>query len=377
MTLIPLRIALVITELEVGGAERCLANLACGLDRSRFAPEVYALAPPPPESRDQLVAMVRAAGIPVHFLGFRHGWQMPLAVRHLAAHLRRQNPAVVQSMLFHANVVASLAVRRAASLLSTGIRVADPARWRYAVERRTSRRANRIVCVSDAVAAFAADTMRLPHEKLLVIPNGVDTQAIADCLPADLPQLGLPHGHRSIVCVTRLAHQKGVDRLIRHAPRLMEAAPHHDLVLVGDGPDARVLRRLAVATGVSDRVHFLGWRPNVPEILKASDVMLLPSRWEGMPNVLLEAMSCARPVVCTSTSGVQQLLGPLAGPQTVSVDDTQSLVEKAVAIINDRRLADRLGTENQRRVTECFSMHAMICQYQRLFEDLATLAGPA
>ena len=76
---------------------------------------------------------------------------------------------------------------------------------------------------------------------------------------------------------------------------------------------------MAAERGVAHRVHFAGWQPTVPEILLASDVMVLPSRWEGMPNVLLEAMACGRPVVCSAAEGVAEVLGPLAEPQTAPV----------------------------------------------------------
>ena len=131
MTQSPIRIALVITELEVGGAERCLANLACGLDRTRFEPVVYCLAPRPLPPRDALVTQLGEAGVPVRFLGFSSKWQLPMAVRSAGRTLARQAPHVIQSMLFHANIVARLAKRRLPdSGLSLGIRVADPSRWR-------------------------------------------------------------------------------------------------------------------------------------------------------------------------------------------------------------------------------------------------------
>ena len=132
----PIRLALVITELEPGGAERCLVELATRLDRSRFLPVVYSLGPQPPAEKKCLVERLAGAGIPTHFLNLSSPWQYFTAVRKLADYFREQRPQVVQTFLFHANVVGTRAARIAAiPHVATGIRVADPRRWRTALER--------------------------------------------------------------------------------------------------------------------------------------------------------------------------------------------------------------------------------------------------
>src|SRR6478672_4816694 len=107
----PRRLALVITELEPGGAERCLVELATRLDRSRFLPVVYSLGPPPPVTKQLLVERLAGAGIPTNFLNMSSPWQYLAAVRKLARYFREQRPQVVQTFLFHANVVGTRAAR--------------------------------------------------------------------------------------------------------------------------------------------------------------------------------------------------------------------------------------------------------------------------
>jgi glycosyltransferase involved in cell wall biosynthesis len=370
-----LRIALVITELEPGGAERCLTNVAVGLDRGRFEVVVYALAPRPRPRRDELVCRLEQAGVPVHFLGFTRAPALPRAVHTLARHWRRYRPDVIHSMLFHANVVAGMARGRwGPGALILGIRVADPSRWRRWLERRIARRADRVACVSQQVADFATRRMRLPPRKLVVIPNGVDLASSAHRNPASCESLGIPPGRRILACVSRLAVQKGLDQLIRVAPSLLEALPDHDLVVVGEGPQERQLRTLADHSPVAGRVHLIGWRSDICEILLASDVLILPSRWEGMPNVLLEAMACRRPVVCTRAEGVVEVLGPGAEQQTVAVESPQDIVEKAVTIIRQPALAHRLGAENRQRVERHFGLAAMIDRYASLFQSVFRVA---
>ena len=129
-------------------------ELATRLDRSRFDPIVYSLGPPPPENKQRLVQRLAAASIPTHFLGLTSSLHYFAAVRQLAQLLRQQQAEIVQTFLFHANVVGTQAARIAGvPHVLAGIRVADPRRWRTAVEPMTLR-VERFVCVSQSVAEF-------------------------------------------------------------------------------------------------------------------------------------------------------------------------------------------------------------------------------
>jgi glycosyltransferase involved in cell wall biosynthesis len=367
-----LRVALAITELEVGGAERCLVNLALGLDRTRFEPEVYSLAPRPAEGKAALVKSLEAAGIPVHFVGVRRPWQFFFAVKRLKKVLTKQSPHVLQSFLFHANIVGALAARRAAvPVVVTGIRVTDPSRWRHRLERFVCRRVDRIVCVSQSVADFSHQTAGLPQEKIVTIPNGVDLSRILAKVPADLGQLGIPAGRRAIVCIGRLELQKGVDWLLPLMPDVFRQLPSYDLLVVGVGPQKLELERQASSLGIGQRVHFAGSQTDVPALLASCDLLVLPSRWEGMPNVLLEAMATGLPAVSANVAGVAEALGPLADHQAVDPGDADGFQRQIVGILQDPQLANQLGQQNRQRVTDYFSLDAMIAAYERLYESLA------
>src|SRR5437868_5272258 len=148
----PKRLAFVITELEPGGAERCCAELAARIDRSRFSSVVYSLGPPPHAERRSLVARLLEANVPIHFLGFQTAFQYFGAVHQLAKMLREQQAEIVQTFLFHANVVGAQAARAAGvRRVVTGIRVADPRWWRTSLEYFMTRSADRYVCVSQNV----------------------------------------------------------------------------------------------------------------------------------------------------------------------------------------------------------------------------------
>ena len=334
----PIRIALCITELDAGGAERCLTELATRIDRSRFAPVVYCLAPPPRREDASCLPALVAAGVEVHCLGGRGVWQFPVVAHRLKRLLLAQKPQLIQTFLFHANVLGRIVARRAGvKKVVAGIRVAErAARWHLWLDRLTRSWVDRYVCVSQAVADFSAKQLGLPPEKLVVIPNGIELDKYPARQPADLRAFGIAAGRRVVVFVGRLEPQKGVRWLIETAPLWLAKLPDCDLLLVGEGPLRASLETAARAAGIADRVHFAGWRADVPEILAASDLLVLPSAWEGMPNVVLEAMASRLPVVASDVEGVRELLGPDAARQTVRYGDTQMLIDKIVSLMLDR-----------------------------------------
>ncbi|MCH8923943.1 MAG: glycosyltransferase family 4 protein, partial [Planctomycetes bacterium] len=185
--------------------------------------------------------------------------------------------------------------------------------------------------------------------------------------------LGRTENRRLIACLGRLDPQKGVAWLLEAMPRVFAEVAGLELVLVGDGPLRGRLETLAAKLGIADRVHFAGFRDDVPEILAASELVVLGSRWEGMPNVILEAMAGGRPVVATDVAGVREALGPNADEQTASPSDPQEFARKITAILGDKQLALRLGQENQQRVRQVFNLAAMVEAYQRLY--VALLSG--
>jgi glycosyltransferase involved in cell wall biosynthesis len=369
-------IALIITDLAVGGAERCVVELATRVDRGRFRPVVYSLAAAPPAGEDECLKALEAAGIVVHFLGAGRIWQFPAVVGRLERLLRGQGPQVAQTFLFHANIAGRIAARRAGvPRVVSGIRVAQRRpRWRLWLDRGTDRLVDRHICVSRAVAEFAARQGRLPAEKLAVIPNGVDLARFRARGGArgTVPGLGIvPAGREAIACIGRLDRQKGLGWLLETAAVWMPQLPGWDLLLVGRGPQRARLEAQCRRLGLRGRVHFLGWRPDVAEILAASRLLVLTSAWEGMPNAVLEAMAAGLPVVATDVEGVRELLGPAATTQVVQFGDTEALAQRLISFASDAEMAAQTGAENHRRAETNFSLSGMVAAYEDLWNAVA------
>jgi starch synthase (maltosyl-transferring) len=363
-------VALVITDLDVGGAERMLAALATRLDRRRWRPSVIGL-----DHEGPLAGPLRAAGVAVDCLGASP--RRPLrALTLLARSLRRQAPRLVQSFLFHANVAARLAAPWAgAPWVLGGLRVAEhEKRWHQVLDRLTARLSAGSVCVSRGVERFSREVVGLAPERLTVIPNGVDLAPFDQVEPLPRAALGVPAVADLALAIGRLDVQKGVADLLDAAEWVIARRPDWHLVLAGDGP-ARpgLLARIAARPGLAERVHWLGRRDDVPALLATADVLVLASHWEGMPNVVLEAMAARRPVVATAVEGSEDLVTPGQTGWLVPPRDPAALGQALLEAALDPESRRRYGAAGRARVEAEFSLERMVIAYERLWAGLLGL----
>lgn len=363
-----IRVLFLSTELGYGGAEKNLTRIATGLDRSRFVPVVCSIAPLPVERRD-LVKSLESAGVAIHSLEARGTLHVFAALSRLRKLLDELRPDLMQTFLFHANVLGAWAARSRDLRLVAGYRVADPRRWRTTLERRALERAERAVCVSESVRQFYVDKRNFPPEKLVVIPNAVDVPDTANLnRPVDYPSA--PAGRMRAISVGRLHPQKGLDQGMRWVATALDMGANLDWTIVGDGPERRRLEGIANELGIADRIHFVGWRSDVASWLAASDLFLLPSRWEGMPNALLEAFAVGLPAVASGVEGVAETLGADAASQMVAGDNPFAASAKIAALVAQPALRRRLGEANRQRMSERFSPSAVVERYARLYGSL-------
>ena len=301
----PIPIAFCITELDRGGAERALSQLVLGLNRDEWLPRVYCLGP-----RGHFADVIEAGGVAVECFGGSGLMSLPRVLVRLTLALRRARPAVLQTFLFHANIVGRIAGRLArVPRIVSGIRVADRrSRWYGRLDRWTNGLIDHNVCVSQGVADFSISETGLSSHKLSVIPNGVDYELFHSASPADLTVFGIPQGSPVCITVGRLEEQKGIDLLLTAASLVLRDHRDCHFLIVGEGCDRAVLESQATALGIANSVHFVGPRADVANLLAASTAFVLPSRWEGMSNALLEAMASGLPVVATAVEGSTELV---------------------------------------------------------------------
>jgi len=364
----PVRIAFVITELDVGGAERALVQLVTGLPRDAWESRVISIGPWGP-----LVATLQDAGIPVRCLDAVYLWDTPRVLWQLRREFRDYQPQILQTFLFHANILGRIAGRWArVPHVVAGLRVAERRSRFYGwVDRWTNRWVDRNVCVSRAVADFCEHESGLNPRKTVVIPNGVDVAPIQQASPIQVTDWGIPAKAPLILTVARLEHQKGIDLLLAAAPEILAAIPEAHLVILGEGLHRTALERQAAATQFAARIHFLGHRGDVPRWLQRAQVMVLPSRWEGMPNVVLEAMAAGLAVVATDVEGVREVIVDNVNGCIVPAESPQALAEVTMQLLRQPEISKKLGMAAQDVVGKKFTVDAMIQQYAQLYQELS------
>ncbi len=365
-----MRIDLVITELYVGGAERCLTELAIGLQRAGDHVRVASIAPLPTGEQGQLVRRLTAAGIEVHSADCARPWQAVRAFRWLRRWFADNRPDVVQTMLFHANVLGTWAARSAGVATCVGgIRVAEPNGPRIWLERQAIRKLDAVICVSESVAQFARAAFGAALPTSAVIGNAIDLSIVDNTLPADWTTFGWPADAEVLLYVGRLHPQKGVDLLATVLPPLLTEHPAMRCLIVGDGPLRDILQRTADRFG-PERMRLAGWRGDALSLIKASRLVVLPSRYEGMPNVVLETMACGKPVAVTQVEGVTELLGDLAEAQTCPSEDAQALQALLDRLWCFRQESQLLGRQNRQRAVSKFDLRGMTEHYREIYHDL-------
>jgi glycosyltransferase involved in cell wall biosynthesis len=363
-----------IPTLDRSGAEKQLVLVAEGLPKDRFAVEVAALTRLGP-----LEAELRTAGIPVTLIGKRHKVD-PFALARLVRLMKERRFDVVQTWIFAADVYGRIAARRAGvPVIVTSEMAVDQwkGRIQLASDRFLARWTDRVVGNSEAVLAFYKKA-GIPSNKLVCIPSGIADEEPPPVNPDDIRrELGLPDTAHVALFAGRLAPQKGVKDLLIALDLLQHVRPALRTLIVGDGPLRESLEDLTHSFQLDGRVHFLGHREDVPRLLAAADLLVLPSLYEGLPNVVLEAMRFRKPVVATAAPGTTELVVPDQTGLLVPLQNPQALARAIRAVIDDRALAQRLGEAGRARVETEFRADHMVARFAQLYEDLARAKGLA
>jgi glycosyltransferase involved in cell wall biosynthesis len=369
----PVAVALVITDLDVGGAERALAMLATRLDVKRWQPAVFCLGGP-----GQLAEVIRQANVSCECLQVNR--RNPVqAITRLAHGLRRFKPKLVQSFMFHANLAARVAAPWAGwPWVVGGLRVAErQKRWHLIVDRLTAPLAIGSVCVSQGVLRFSHEVAGLNPARLTVIPNGIDPRPFDATVAIPRAAIGIPDNVHLALYVGRLDPQKGLPDLLEAAERVIVERPDWHLALAGDGPSRTwLLEQLVKHPGLQEKTHWLGQRDDVPRLLKAADVLVLASHWEGMPNVVLEAMAARLPVIGTAVEGTEDLVLPGRTGWLVPPRDPEALARALIEAVDAPESCRQYGEEGRLRIEREFSLETTLKAYERLWAGVLGLQLP-
>jgi glycosyltransferase involved in cell wall biosynthesis len=304
------RLLLVSTNMGLGGgAEEQIMQMAPLLARRGWTVEIVSML-----QEGALAQELTDSGIPVSYLGMKRGFADPLSIFRLARHVRRFRPDVLHSHMTHANLLARAmrVLQPVPVLISTlhGLKMhsthGGSTRAREFGHRLTDRWADVTTAVCRAAAENYVSEGSVPALKMTVVPNGIDTGRYAPS-PADRAgarrELGLG-GSFTWIAAGRFELPKNYAVMLRAFARLtQDGSPDSTLLICGSGSLEASSRDLAGQLGIAHRVRFLGHRRDIPRLMSAADAYVMSSDTEGLPLVLLQASSCALPIVATSVGG--------------------------------------------------------------------------
>lgn len=380
-----MKILHIITDLSIGGAQMMLYNLLSGMHGNGFETEVISLVEAGPAG-----PKIASLDIPVWSLGMRRGVPNPVAVLRLARYLRRNRPDVIQTWMYHANVVGGIA-----ATLAGGV----PVVWAIhhtSFEPEGNKRSTiwtaqiggvfshwlprQIVIVSEKARQLHEELGYADH-KMVVIPNGFDLRKSRPDPVARLSvrhELGIPEEARLIGMVGRFHPQKDHHTFVQAAALVHANLPDVHFLLCGYRLtwDNSELSRWIDESGLRQHFHLLGRRDDVPRLHAALDLATLSAAYgEAFPLVVGEAMACGVPCVVTDVGDSAMIVGdtgrvvPIRDPQALAVAWRELLAMEPEARIE-------LGQRARQRIEENFSLPAIVAQYEMLYQSPGYVRPP-
>ena len=364
----PLRVMFVVTGMPVGGAERLLVELIRRMDRSRFSPELCCLKRPGPLGELLAAEIPTFSGLLAHKYDLAILWKLARLMR------RRRIDAVITvgtggDKMFWGRLAGWLAGVPVicSALHSTGL--PDHVEW---PNRLLTPMTDAFIAVAEPHGEYLAAHEGCPASKVRVIPNGVDVQKFHPRWPSEPLRQALDIGPDNPVAgiIAALRPEKNHELFLQAAALIHERLPNARFLIVGDGPRRERLEALAQELTLHEAAHFLGTRPDVPEVLSVLDVVMLCSHMEANPISLLEAMAAEKPVVATRVGSVGETVLHGKTGYLTEPGNARELADRVIELFEDPQRAAAMGRAGREHVIARWSIQQTVEGYQDLIDDI-------
>jgi len=369
----PVRVLLIIDELDIGGTEQQILELVRALPRGRYVPIVCCF------RHGRKAREIETLGVRVVHLPKRSRVDLRLVLA-LFRLMRAERIDIVHTFLIGANLWGRLAaIAAGVPTVIASERNVDI--WEEPMKRHLGRLlarvTQRIVANAEAVRDYLVARGLDPH-RVVTIRNGVDPGRFETPLDVGALRrsLGVAPDDVLAAVVARLEPQKGHDTVIAAAAALKERWPRLRFLFVGGGSREAELPALVARHGLRDRVLFTGFRNDSVDLIRAADLSVLVSTKEGLSNTLLESLAAGRPVIASTVGGNPEVVSPDVG-LLVPPRDPRALADALSAVLGDPAAVARMGAAGRELVRRDFSVERMVAETTALYDALAPARAPS
>lgn len=296
----------------------------------------------------------------------------------LVHYIKKHKIDIVETAVFPSDVYGRISARLAnvPIIISTMHRAEDHKqeaiyRALFFVDTFTMAFTTKIIAVSQAVKNYLISWHKMRADKIKVIYNGLDPRNYScDVDKATLRSaLGLAPEVPIVAVVGRLVKLKGIDYFLRAASAILVAGENVQFLVVGEGPLKGDLTKQAKILGIGRNVYFAGFREDIPEILSAIDILVVPSLWEGLPLVVLEGMLSGKPIVATRVGGIPEAVKDGKSGILVPPRDVDALRDSVLELLKNPEKRKELGERGKQRALQYFDIERMVRDYTGVYDE--------
>lgn len=369
------KILWIIDGLGHGGAERMTLSIMQKFDRSKFDLHACALQV---KQGNPVAAELERIGIPVdllHIPNLRHPGNLPKIIQYIRGH----KPDIIHTQLEFANVfgniaAAMLGIPSVATLHTLGAPQKGTEYWRSRIEWASLKYfCTRIISVSESAREHHIKHGNIAAKKMVTIYNGIDLTNFhpnGGTEKATRKSLNIPDSACVLLTVAVLREPKGIQYMIEAMPRILAETPNAHYLIVGDGDYGQKLKELSRSLGVEKHVTFAGQRNDIPDILLAGDIFVLPTLIDALPTVLIEAMAARKAIVASNVGGVPEIVENEKNGILVEPAKPPQLVESCLRLIRQGEVREAMAEAGLRIAHSKFNIENQVETISNLYEEL-------
>ncbi len=359
------RVMFLIRDMECGGAQRVVVNTLLGLCDTRLDLHLGVI------YDNDYSMLTHLAGTRVRIVKLeKHGRYDLRALGRLIRYLREERIDILHMHGYNAALWGGLAAWRAGTpVVIRHVHINQLPRLAVHIERGMKFLVDEYVAVGEGNRQSLARYLKIPVERVRLIHNSVDTDLFSPGRGANPDSLGFPVDSVLVGTVGRLARQKGHDVLVSAARLVVDAQPQAGFVIAGTGPLKTQTKDQIRRMSVSNTVRLLGVLNDMPRFYQSLDLFVLPSRFEGMPVCLLEAMACGCPSVVTDIEGCRELVSDGVEGLVVPPEDPKAMADAIVNLLQDPDMRVKMGSAAREKVLKVASPKVAVGAHLQLYRD--------